>query len=236
MLIDFLTYYKEILKCRIFQIFSENDPYYFYMENIILFVTSIMLLFYAPINVFLQFVVSDYYIIIDSILKIFLYLMNITHLYLFATILTIFGLCKVKKHEINDELLDFIYKNDELYEMFLKYSIKEWSSENVLLYKDIIHFNNIVEYDLKLEYAHFIEKNYLNYTLSPMEINIDHSSITIFKSKLKNINEENILLLFDEVRTSVKTNLDDTLSRFRFSNDFLVFKKNYDYLQKNIVL
>jgi hypothetical protein len=227
----FIINFHNLIKCKLYKIFVEDDPYYFKSENILFIISFIMFLFYGVADLSLIFLANPYYKLIDNVM-FFFYLFYISFFHFtFITIVTLFSLCQ-RKREQKKDFLEKIIENEFLFNLLLKFSIKEWSSENVLILKDIDHFKKIIEFNMKIEYSKFIENNYLNYTLSPMEVNIDHSSIQSFKLKLKDLKEENINFLFDEVENSIKKNLDDTLMRFQYSSEYISFEKN----QKNISL
>jgi hypothetical protein len=234
-ILDILINIKDIVRLKFYTYLITNDPFYFRVENIFFFISVVMLVVYAPINLVLLYASEVYYSIIDSILGEIFLISNSIYFFGFVTFLTLFNLCP-KKPDSKEEFFKVVFKNKDLYDLFLKFSIKEWSSENVLIMSDIDQFHLISDFKEKLQFAKTIESNYLNHSLSPMEINVDHFSISSFKTKMKNLNENNIDLLFDEVETSVKLNMDDILMRFEYSHEYLKFEKDQKYFSQNVIL
>jgi hypothetical protein len=121
---------------------------------------------------------------------------------------------------------------------------KEWSAENVLIYKDIEKYKSIKEFDKRIDLAKEIEKNYLSFTLSPMEINIDEKAIYSYKKNLNSYKNNYINLkieieikddeLFTEIRPAVINNMHDTFLRFKHTHTYIQFKKDYKIMKGKI--
>jgi hypothetical protein len=99
----------------------------------------------------------------------------------------------------------------------------------------------IKDFNSRLELAKEIEKNYLNFTRSPMEVNVDEKTINLFKNNLFKYNNEyknqNIIVdlkddvIFVNIREAIINNLQDTFLRFKFSKSYLQFKNDYKILK-----
>jgi hypothetical protein len=231
---DILYNLNILCQCKIFKFFVEDDPYYYRFETVMFFTNTFLILVYLPIDLVLQNFSDPYYHVLDNIFYFYFHKSNAFILIGFVSIITIFNLC-YKKQVVKEDFIESVLNNPQVYDLVLKFSIKEWSSENILILRDINEFKELMDYDMRVEYAKSIESNYLNYTLSPMEVNIDGGSINAFKLRMKGINQETILFLFNEVEVAIKKNLDDTLMRFQTSKDFLKFKNDQEIF-KNLKL
>jgi hypothetical protein len=152
---------------------------------------------------------------------------------------------KDNKHEL-ESLLN---SKEKIFNDFENFVNSEYSTSNLMIYMDIQEFNQLEDFQERKSLAFEIQKEYLNGSLSPNEINIDGTSLNSIKSKLSENNNqilyENIMSqrLFFEVESVVKINLMDTFFRFKRSlpyQNHINQKKNINlkkqFLEKNYIL
>lgn len=117
--------------------------------------------------------------------------------------------------------LEKMIANESLYNLFLEFSQAEWSSENLLYYRAVIKFQK----EPTIQEANRIYDNFLKLN-SPCEINISRQICNEIK---ENIDQEKIRpLLFEKSLNTVRTNLNDTYSRFLSSGKYKSWKTEFD--------
>src|SRR5690606_33835379 len=131
-------------KCRLKALFSANEDPFMFRPQLIL---NLWLVFYFAVWGLLT-ILGVFSLAPGS----FVYALFTTFLYyivwfnqtIFPVSLTIIQQIKIKLKAptIASSEIEIHLKNSEVYEMFLQFAKSEWSSENVLLWKDIIKFKS----------------------------------------------------------------------------------------------
>jgi hypothetical protein len=237
-ILDFFLMIKNLIFCQFKKILITSDPFSFRIQQwfgaTFSIITLILIILYIPVMVLISVVFENSipsheiltatYFVFVCLASIFFYC-NFFYFVVLVLLLTIFNVVKRKlfqfKIQGNDlEGLQECLNDGELLVEFKKFADSEWSSENYLLYFDIIAFRKLKETQ-NGELATQIQSTYLNGASSELQVNLP-DKITINISKL--IEQGEITPnLFDDVMKGVEENLKDTFSRFRLTK----FYKNH---------
>lgn len=231
-LIDIILNFKKIFTCKLREYFLDDDPYYFRIEGVICFFiftinTTLLIIVYA-----VNFDDLDKTGGIDPIYHILVVLLPdfiISSLFIFFPLtITIINFIKdkcTKKEEVTVDDLEKMLSNPEIYQLILEFSQSEWSSENLFYYDSVTKFQKSPQ----LEEANRIFETFLNPN-APCEINIARSICIEIK---KNIDSAVIAQdLFEASMNTVRTNLNDTYSRFITTNKYNNWKKEHEIKEK----
>lgn len=208
--------------------YVHDDPFLFRMEVII----SIPL----AVSVFLWGILTlpDYIRIVLTEIIISVLMVCTGGFALLVTLVQFFSLkcCKKtpKKYStISGKLhthdkIEAIFEYQPLFELFLEFSKKEWSMENVLLKNDINKYKNIQTALVREQNAIQIYDKYLNGERSPFEVNLDASTTAHAKEMIekKYFGPD----LFLKVEKAVTFNLIDTYKRFVQTQEYKMFKED----------
>jgi hypothetical protein len=144
-----------------------------------------------------------------------------------------FSIFKKKTEEIpalvrshSDNLMR-ILKDIDKRVLFKEYAKKEFSDENMRFWKDVQLFKSLEDLETKLDKMEEIQKNYLT-NGAASEINISTKLVEVVKEQIfQNLlnNEIEDDKLFDSIANDLIGGiLNDTFSRFRFSESYLNLK------------
>jgi hypothetical protein len=218
-----------IFKCRWKKIFLDNDPFHFRLDIISFLFTFplVVVWLFSPfpylissilteINLFIGLWVSGIQALMITMLKKFIYFLQS-----FRARMSFY-----EKLNLKDVL------QEEIIDVFEEFCVSEWSSENILLKKDIIEYKKSNNQERK-KLCEFISKNYLM-SSSPLEVNCPEFLLTqVIKKISANIMEDD---LFNDVEKVLDVNLSDTISRFRFSSLYFNYLKDLETKNKDLGL
>jgi hypothetical protein len=201
------------IRCQYKRIFVKNDPFHYRLDMIVFLCSIPMIIvwffvtlpqfFIAPLIdllIFSGFLVSGFLAFLITILKL------------------IYRLIKknFSKKDLNFKnwgVSDVIDEN--IIDLFTEFCESEWSSENILLKKQIMDYKKMILIGDRKKLCSKIKNQYLLRN-SPLEVNCPQNILALV---VKNIDEESFGEdLFLELEKQVDLNLKDTISRFRFSD------------------
>jgi hypothetical protein len=237
-IVDFVLMFKSLVRCRLRKILIASDPFSFRIQQwfgatfsvLTLIIISIDVPILIGVSLFLkdsllyhEFLTANYVVFV-SLVSVFFYF-NLFYFAILVLLLTIFNVVKKKFFQSkNGEMSDTkglkeCLIDEELLVEFKKFADSEWSSENYLLYFDIITFRKLKTN--QSESASQIYRTYLNGPSSELQVNLPNN-LTLNMTKLI---EQSLISsdLFDGVMKGVEENLGDTFSRFRLTK----FYKNH---------
>jgi hypothetical protein len=236
---DIVINFKKLLSkycfCRFVCLFWRDDPFYYRIEIYI----YVLISFYLIVSQVLIFILTTVLVLPDIVValskSIFTYLLalNIIIFPLTITIFNIFRTCLLRIANKNNktEIIDVLLGNEKTLDLFREFAKREWSVENVLIYTEIKEFENTKDFGKKQLIAISIKETYLEKN-SPMELNIDDYKLKNFTKMLE---EGKVDGIFNDILKTVKINLADTYSRFRFSNEYLIFQRNQSLIKGETV-
>eukprot|EP01080_Neovahlkampfia_damariscottae_P004237 gene4237-7574_t len=239
-LLDLILIVPEIISFKpfkfkflnLFHIFWKKDPLSFRIENLI---GSILIFIYLIVSIIFTFVDIESNRIAFVLINSFQFHLLFIYQVVFVLVITLSQLLrklictrKQKKDEIDIILLD----EEVGYPLFLNYSIDEFSSENVLIYKHIKKYEKTKDFDERKQIAQDIVQTYLGFS-SPLEVNVNGKTRNLVKARFEEGKFENDM--FDECLLQIRYNLFDTYSRFQSSPDF-VFYSNQQHFKKEMNL
>jgi hypothetical protein len=211
---------KLIFKCKLNQYFNLNDPYYFRID---LFISIFSLSLYILLTALVTIYIDEYGKFITSIFMTFVFTSLLFSQVLLPLIITIYKtIISFNSSSVqNLDIIDSIFENEEIFELFLKHAKDELSSENIYAKIDIKKYkksNQKESYALKFKKA-FIQNSCLN-------LNVSDETLSLLSSDIESKKfTEN---LFDRIESEVDRNLFDTINRFSLSPRY----KNYVKLKK----
>eukprot|EP01080_Neovahlkampfia_damariscottae_P008150 gene8150-12611_t len=137
---------------------------------------------------------------------------------IFITIIRIFQ--RIKEPKMDSSEFEEFLKNEKFFDLFLDFSRKELSIENLYCFKDIQNYKKI-ENDSKLKKkANEILINYIEEN-SPLEVNISRKIRKATIQKVKNFESEiDKKHIFDSINFEIISNLQDTFGRFKFTDQY----------------
>jgi hypothetical protein len=235
--IDFILMFKSLIFCQFKKILITSDPFSFRIQQwfgaTFSVLTFCIIIIYLPLLIGILVIFQDSiplhgiltasYILFVSLVSIFFYF-NLFYFAILVILLTIFNVIKRKffqsKKEIDSKGLKECLIEEELLIEFKKFTDSEWSSENYLLYFDIITFRKLKETQ-NVEFASQIHRAFLNGASSELQVNLPDNIVSNVSKSI----EQGLITpdLFDGVLKGVEENLGDTFSRFRLTK----FYKNY---------
>jgi hypothetical protein len=223
---DVLFNIKLIFKCKIKQIFVDDDPFQNRLDMytyLISFPFIVMWVVQLPIPFLLNSAILD-----------FALLFGLWSSGLQALVITIvkkiYYTVKTSRRVIEDVSIQAAMQ-PEIIEVFTKFCEFEWSVENIMLKKDIVKFQRLKSAFERKKLCEIIKKRYL-LSSSPFEVNCSSRILSeVIKKIDSNQMEDN---LFEELEKTVDINLSDTLSRFFFSS--LYVEHVHDMKEKNKIL
>eukprot|EP01080_Neovahlkampfia_damariscottae_P003294 gene3294-5735_t len=219
---DIIANIKTWLRCQLLDFFIRKDPFLFRSE--LLFVNFFIPLYCLNIFYF-YYEYSEVYFYMNSVLLYWLYWIQILFILTITVLKKISKLfCSRNRSAISEDEIEWVMSIPELKEMFINFSRKEWSLENILIYEDLLKFKKISSKKQKLEYANIIFDRYLAVN-SHFEVNVDEDlRYKVFqKIEFSEIDSS----LFDEIQIALQLNLLDTLSRLKEENHYKRFEYNY---------
>jgi hypothetical protein len=218
LIFDFIINIPLTIRCQFKRIFVKNDPYRYRLDMlaVITMIPLILVWYFVALPQFFIAPLVDLLIFNGFLVSGFL-AFNMTifkKIYYFIK----------KKTKKNYKMLTVSdVTTEKMIGVFTEYCEQEWSSENILLKKDIIAYKESIERKpicLKIM-RQYLVKN------SPMEVNCPQRIISEVLTKIDFENYEDNL--FKDLEKVVDLNLGDTISRFTYSSllrDFLEEKKS----------
>lgn len=199
------------------------DSFYYEIEICVLL--PLIVLVTIIVNIIFATIDFDFYLM--NILNTLNVWSFFVYQVIFILAITIFRIFKKKNRDNSSSLYDLI-KDKEKYDMFYEFCEKEYSTENLLSYKDIQKYKTLIENDERLKFARYIHNLYLNGNLSNMEINV---SKTLISEVISAIDRNQIgPSLFSSIEREILTNLSDTYSRFLFVPQYIEYTKSKDVI------
>jgi hypothetical protein len=223
LIFDFIINISLIVKCKCKQIYLNNDPYHYRLDMIIILITiplcivwffatlpQIIIASLIDVLIFSGFLISGFLAFLITILKRFLYFFK--------------NRSNKNNKSGNWKVSDVM--NEKLIELFTEYCEFEWSSENILLKRQIAAYKKMILVGDRKTICNKIKIQFLLRN-SPLEVNCPQK---ILEGVVKQIEEENFgEELFSELEKMIDLNLTDTISRFFFSDlykSYLIDIKN----------
>jgi hypothetical protein len=215
LLSDIIPNYKLILSCKWIQYILYNDPYYF-RAQIFMFLPFMM---YSLVIEFVSLAITKDYgevvqnfgptIILNTIQVSILLIIDVV----FPLVMTIIELIKrgLRRKKV-DKGIESYLMDSEIEKLFVSFSEREYSLENILCYQDIREFKSSLKDPLNIYFRYF------NGNSSVMEVNVPGKQCQIIYDQLKSGQFD--VHLFDEIEKTIITNLSDTWSRFRFEHSY----------------
>jgi hypothetical protein len=124
------------------------------------------------------------------------------------------------------EFVAFINTKDGI-RIFKEYSKKEWSTENVLFFEEVLKYQQIKKFKNAQKHALHIKDSYLEMG-SPFEVNLSADVRKFTKTKVEElqtrVSDSNYLSIFDEAMKETKRNMSDTFARIRHTPEFKEWK------------
>jgi hypothetical protein len=213
-LIDFLWNLKNIFTCKWRKYLIEDDPYHFRVDvlTIIPIVPLAMVWAFVPLPYLFKGIIVDL-IIFQGILVNGGVALGIT---IFKFIYYKYKrIIQSNKLEYKKLLLDDVFSNQDLSMLFGRFCDLEWSSENYLFRLDVEKYIKSNLKDRKI-LVKFMKTRYLEFSKSPLELNVLESEIFEFNKKIEKGEYPDDL--FRNLMKTVNLNLLDSLSRFSFSS------------------
>jgi hypothetical protein len=133
---------------------------------------------------------------------------------------------KFRTKVFENEFVAFINTKEGM-KIFKDYSTREWSSENVLFYEEILKFNQIKKFKIAQKNAKNIMENYVEIG-SPFEVNLSGDVRKLTKKKIDSMDANKQLSqfsnVFEEAFKETKRNMRDTFGRIRQTEEFKEWK------------
>jgi hypothetical protein len=138
-------------------------------------------------------------------------------------------LCGAKDKNLSRaEQLQRIWSMEEGRVALIKYCEAEFSVENARAYDDLCKYKDVKDPEEKLKLANHIYNAYVGSSSSLLLVNSSQScrsNITEKMLKLPNDNASALETLFDDFEVEVRSNLQDTFSRFMYSEQYAMYKR-----------
>jgi hypothetical protein len=230
-LFDILFSLKHCIRCRWKTYFIEEDPFFFRLDFLILFL-------YVPILFFYAYFSSPQLaaqLISDTLFALGLMINGGTAL-IFTMVKRFFLFVKKtrignKRNKIN---IEEILKDEVLLRKFIEFAESEWAGENVYFMVDVQDYKRRKDMKSRKTLALQMRRSYLIPKVSPLEINVTAKAMN---PTLKKIEENDFPLdLFEKIEREVEGNTADTISRFIVSSEYGEFivwsKENNESLLK----
>jgi hypothetical protein len=224
LIFDFIINIPLIVKCQFKRIFLNNDPFHYRLDMItVLFVIPLCIIwFFATLPqiiiasvidllIFSGFLISGFLAFLITILKKFYYFVNHR---------------RSAKNNSSEPLKVSDVMEEQIIEVFTAFCEFEWSSENILLKRQIAAFKKMILVSDRKTACNKIKVQFLLRN-SPLEVNCPQSILVEVVKKIDEGKFEDEL--FSELEKIIDFNLQDTISRFRFSdlyNSYLVDIRN----------
>jgi hypothetical protein len=127
----------------------------------------------------------------------------------------------------DSEFVAFINTKEGI-RIFKEYSKKEWSSENVLFFEDVMKYKQIKKFKLAQKHALHIKDSYIEIG-SPFEVNLSGDARKLTKTKVEELqtrdSDSNFSNIFEEAMKETKRNMKDTFGRIRQTSEFKEWKE-----------
>jgi hypothetical protein len=235
-IIDIIIFIKQS-GCGIKRFFITEDPFGFRFEQIgivLMFIVTLGLSF-LPIAASSGSTVnvrSSSYNTTSIILSLGFFLFEIGLLISscgVGLLLAIISFIKSKTRNslvFDSEFVAFINTKEGI-RIFKEYSKKEWSSENVLFFEDVLRYQQIKKFKLAQKHALHIKDSYIEIG-SPFEVNLSGDTRKLTKTKVEELQtsdlDSNYLNIFEEAMKETKRNMNDTFGRIRQTQEFREWK------------
>jgi hypothetical protein len=217
LIFDMIVNIRMICSCwGLYKYLIKNDVFYFRIEFFMVQITSIIYAFAGRVS-FSGFARS----FTLTVIFYFYFLIQVW----FPLSITIFRKVFTRKEKMEMGNLERIFDPNyqEVFSLFEKFAEQEFSSENLLMKKDIKKYKVSLQ---KSQMAKFIFTTYLNGSESLLEVNIESKLCDEIKQRIQK--NEFPVDLFDSIEKEIDKNMKDTFSRFRFEKDYLIALKSIE--------
>lgn len=245
MMFDLFSYGKMDLYAGNWRrLFCDTDPHLFRLEFVIVSAFTVFCL--VPIA---AAALVMYFMYLEDIalyvLPIIVFIGAMLTLVTFPGLLLVYTMCKLKRVSTDkakqqlvidlsqqdaantDNFMNLVLEHDELCALFQEYAASEFSSENVLFWKQMKAIKIYDQKSMQQLWQQFIMAN------APLELNLSGKTRNSFKQKLDAQAYDSQSL--SNVRAAVETNLMDTFLRFQTSPAYQQFaKKNKTIVVKKV--
>jgi hypothetical protein len=242
MLANLVFFIKERGSCRLKRYFISDDPFGFRAEQIgvisMLFIT-VFLSLYPLIYHFIRSVrnnpendvtsfQSEIFGILLSISYFIVELGLLASSSFIGLFIAIFSIIRNKfgSKVFENEFVAFINTKEGM-KIFKDYSVREWSSENVLFYEEVLKFHQIKKFKIAQKTAKQIKDNYVEIG-SPFEVNLSGDVRKSTKKKIDSMESNKRFSkfsnVFEEAFKETKRNMRDTFGRIRQTEEFQEWK------------
>lgn len=214
-LYDLFLNFNKIRKCKLLS-FWKDDVFYFRFEVYFLgiLLTAIpFFIFYVVIYQLLTPILVSF--IANSYLLLSLFFYQCLFPLIMTIIFTLIDLCKKKTHY--DEIQYFI-SHPERYKLFMKFSKKEFSFENLQCWKHVELYKKETDPEKRGKIARDIYKLHLSGGDSPLELNLPKNLCAKINDLIQSKNYPPDL--FNIIERELMANISDTWSRFILSRDY----------------
>jgi hypothetical protein len=221
---DLIANIQMLLKFKWIQYIFYSDPYYFRAQIFLFlpFMLYSLAIEFASLGLTTNYadVVKNFgtTVILNTIQVSILLVIEV----LFPITITLFELARTSIRRVNVEptgVHDYL-DNPDIEALFIEFSTKEFSLENILIYKDIKAYKS----SSTQSSAMLIYQTYLNGSRSVMEVNVTTQQCAPIINALRE--EKHDAHLFDEIEGSILANLCDTLSRFIHDPLYLTYAQS----------
>eukprot|EP01080_Neovahlkampfia_damariscottae_P000519 gene519-8032_t len=231
LIFDLALSYKSLRAFKFREVFLKDDPFLFRIQLLIGLFCIIILGIFGVLATIAPLILSSIFDLYS------LYIMMVA--FFIGTILiitigkTIYDKLFVKQRAIAELTIEeeseftACLKNPELMKHFKKFADSEWSSENYLIYFDILEYKNKRK-SKRDSLALKIFDVYLNGTASTLEVNVNQKECENVKRNIDEAAFEDDL--FEKIMNEVESNMKDTFGRFRFTKEYQKFTVQIDII------
>eukprot|EP01080_Neovahlkampfia_damariscottae_P010496 gene10496-3017_t len=248
---DIFVTVKDFFRGKCQEVFIKSDPFYFRLQQsfgvivLIILITIGSFLTFAVLGVItrlkgvddgITYAASIAIATLNVIISFYL-----SGFVLFLTIINVLNsyIKKLRGNKIpnpnsfmkSGSELQSVLGDTEFSKLFKRYCESEWSVENYLCIRDIEKF----KYSKMEERSEILDEifyTYFNGSRSELEVNVTQQLCTDLKKKMDSNHFEDEI--FDDLLKAIFTNLNDTMSRFRFTSEYTKFLKTNKLLQDQI--
>lgn len=205
---DIIHNYRLLIKCKLREFYLISDPFYFRLIFLITPIEIIVLsIWISPLKYTATF---------RNILIEFGFAIAIANNTFLPLLFTMISFNFQKKSTVKNGI-ESLFKTDEIYMLFLKFSQNEWSMENVLCQKLIFEYKSA-----KIGRKKIVDDIYHRFLKGEeFELNIRNERLKSLIHEIDQIQNDNYPNhLFDELERDLNLNLTDIFSRFSFTDEY----------------
>ena len=207
-----------ILRCKLKQYFFINDQHYFRID---IFNSILSSLFYISFSILVSIYLLDFGKFLTSIIMTFVFTYILFSQVLFTLLITVYKKIKnlISKNKKKDEI-DLIFQDEEIFDLFLKHTKDELSTENIYSKLDIKKYKKSNK-KKKEKIAIAFQKKFLKNSCLTLNVSNQIQLETSNKIDFGEFTND----LFDQIESEVDNNLQDTITRFSNSSRYQNFIK-----------